>query len=636
MPRNSQGLYTLPPGINPVIPDTLIEAGWANPTMDDIGQALTDSLPRNGAAPMTGPLVLSSVPPSAARDAASKAYVDQFVSSSTGMPIGAIMAYAAGSVPGGFLLCNGQTVSRTTYAALFTLIGVTFGGGDGVSTFNVPNLRNQFIRGREPTTRAVGSTQASAFGTHNHPTNDPGHGHSITDPTHNHTQNPHNHGITQTPHSHTYTLTNIIPGNTAGSNGNNNTQTPGTASGGSSANITINNETATNIAAASGITINAASTGVSVGTVGDSETRPQNMAFDYYIKALNDSASPVGVLNIDSDDPQMLSVDSSNPSAPVLQIHSNVSFGMVKLNSSNKIPSGLLPTGNQSLIGVFDAAGGQNPSQVYPTYVFLNGDTFIIGDAGTIAVIDPNTGLPTATFVDTGNQLTWIITSGIDPLQPTGWYYLVATITSVTASNVSYVPGGTITATDAQNMGQQLDTSKAPKANPTFTGTVNGISATMITNTPAGTISAGNVQAAINELATEKPQVDGTGATGTWPISIGFNAATATSAASATVAGYAKQVPVSGTATNLAAGDAGKCIDLAAGMTISNGIMTAGDAVSFYNTTGNPLTLTQGGSMALKLSGFNTGANRTLSPYSLCTIWFRTNAIGIVTGAGVS
>ena len=52
MPRDSQGLYSLPAG-NPVVPGTLIESQWANPTMSDIGQALTDSLPRDGSAPMT-------------------------------------------------------------------------------------------------------------------------------------------------------------------------------------------------------------------------------------------------------------------------------------------------------------------------------------------------------------------------------------------------------------------------------------------------------------------------------------------------------------------------------------------------------------------------------------------------------
>ena len=63
MPRNSQGLYTLPAG-NPVVPNTLIESNWANPTMDDIAAALTGSLPRDGSAPMTGPLTLSADAPS--------------------------------------------------------------------------------------------------------------------------------------------------------------------------------------------------------------------------------------------------------------------------------------------------------------------------------------------------------------------------------------------------------------------------------------------------------------------------------------------------------------------------------------------------------------------------------------------
>lgn len=51
MPRDAAGNYTLPPG-NPVEPHTTIEAEWANPTMDDIGEALTDSLSRTGSGGM--------------------------------------------------------------------------------------------------------------------------------------------------------------------------------------------------------------------------------------------------------------------------------------------------------------------------------------------------------------------------------------------------------------------------------------------------------------------------------------------------------------------------------------------------------------------------------------------------------
>ena len=60
---------------------------------------------------------------------------------------GIIQLYAGSSVPSGWLICNGQAVSRTTYAALFAVIGTTYGAGDGSTTFNVPNLVNKTVRG---------------------------------------------------------------------------------------------------------------------------------------------------------------------------------------------------------------------------------------------------------------------------------------------------------------------------------------------------------------------------------------------------------------------------------------------------------------------------------------------------------
>ena len=56
---------------------------------------------------------------------------------------GAITAYAGTSIPSGFLLCNGAAVSRTTYAALFAIIGTAYGAGDGTTTFNLPDLRGR-------------------------------------------------------------------------------------------------------------------------------------------------------------------------------------------------------------------------------------------------------------------------------------------------------------------------------------------------------------------------------------------------------------------------------------------------------------------------------------------------------------
>ena len=64
------------------------------------------------------------------------------------IPTGAIMAWPVESAPTGFILCHGQAISRSTYSALFSLIGSMYGNGDGSSNFNLPDYRGQFLRGR--------------------------------------------------------------------------------------------------------------------------------------------------------------------------------------------------------------------------------------------------------------------------------------------------------------------------------------------------------------------------------------------------------------------------------------------------------------------------------------------------------
>lgn len=61
------------------------------------------------------------------------------------VPTGMISAFH--TVPEGWLQCNGAAVSRTTYAALFAVIGTKYGSGDGSTTFNLPNLHHKFIEG---------------------------------------------------------------------------------------------------------------------------------------------------------------------------------------------------------------------------------------------------------------------------------------------------------------------------------------------------------------------------------------------------------------------------------------------------------------------------------------------------------
>ena len=57
----------------------------------------------------------------------------------SGLPVGTILPWSTDTAPGGFLLCDGSAVSRTTYAGLFAVIGTTFGSGDGNTTFNLPD-----------------------------------------------------------------------------------------------------------------------------------------------------------------------------------------------------------------------------------------------------------------------------------------------------------------------------------------------------------------------------------------------------------------------------------------------------------------------------------------------------------------
>lgn len=102
-------------------------------------------------------------------------------------PVGAILAFGGVSAPTGYLACDGSAVSRSTYAALFTAISTAYGTGNGTTTFNLPDLRGQFLRGvsgtssndPDKTSRTasgtggntgnnVGSAQTSTYASHSH------------------------------------------------------------------------------------------------------------------------------------------------------------------------------------------------------------------------------------------------------------------------------------------------------------------------------------------------------------------------------------------------------------------------------------------------------------------------------------
>ena len=80
------------------------------------------------------------------------------------LPAGFVAAWPGNTPPDGWLVCNGATISRTTYADLFAAIGTTFGAGDGSTTFKIPDYQGDFLRGYlSGTSSAIGTRQAEGL-----------------------------------------------------------------------------------------------------------------------------------------------------------------------------------------------------------------------------------------------------------------------------------------------------------------------------------------------------------------------------------------------------------------------------------------------------------------------------------------
>ena len=83
------------------------------------------------------------------------------------------MHFAMTSPPTGWLAADGTAVSRSTYASLFSAIGTTFGVGNGTTTFALPDLRGEFVRGWDngrgvDAGRTFGTSQADDLKSHTH------------------------------------------------------------------------------------------------------------------------------------------------------------------------------------------------------------------------------------------------------------------------------------------------------------------------------------------------------------------------------------------------------------------------------------------------------------------------------------
>ena len=173
-----------------------------------------------------------------------------FVALPQAVPTGSVHMMATTTVPSGYLKCNGAAVSRTTYADLFAIVGTAHGAGDGSSTFNVPDLRGEFVRGWDDSRgvdsgRNFGSAQSDQNQQHNHSASATS---SVTDPGHFH----------DVPYSNSDSGDGVIEESGTGFSGVEPTNS-----------------------ATTGISV---STSVSIGNSGGNEARPRNIAMMFVIK----------------------------------------------------------------------------------------------------------------------------------------------------------------------------------------------------------------------------------------------------------------------------------------------------------------------------------------------------------------
>lgn len=123
------------------------------------------------------------------------------------VPAGTVIQFAGAAAPDGYLAADGAVVSRATYAALFAAIGTVYGVGDGATTFGLPDLRGEFVRGLDggrgvDPGRTLGSAQAANIASHLHTVDPPVT--VTTQDTHNHTVT--SFGSTSVAGNHAHTL----------------------------------------------------------------------------------------------------------------------------------------------------------------------------------------------------------------------------------------------------------------------------------------------------------------------------------------------------------------------------------------------------------------------------------------------
>lgn len=124
------------------------------------------------------------------------------------IPAGSVIPFAGSTAPANWLLCDGSAVSRSTYANLYAVVGITYGSGDGSTTFNLPDMRGRIPAGKDDMggsaasrlTSGISGITATTLGATGG--DQRVHQHTHTQDAHNHGQNAHAHGVYDPSHNH--------------------------------------------------------------------------------------------------------------------------------------------------------------------------------------------------------------------------------------------------------------------------------------------------------------------------------------------------------------------------------------------------------------------------------------------------
>lgn len=151
MPRDQNGNTVPLPGTIVANGDTILPSQH-NPMVNDLYAMMSQSLSRDGQGGMRAPLDMNGF---RVLNAAIGTDPGDVATLGQGFPIGGVIPFAGVSVPAGWIICQGQSISRVDNAALFTAIGTRYGAGNGTTTFNVPDCRGRVIAGADTSASTI-------------------------------------------------------------------------------------------------------------------------------------------------------------------------------------------------------------------------------------------------------------------------------------------------------------------------------------------------------------------------------------------------------------------------------------------------------------------------------------------------